>query len=266
MQSTRPPNPFLERINAQKKALGTFIFSTDPALTEIVAGAGFHLAIIDTEHAVLGYADLAAHGRAAAAAGTSWWVRVGRFDGSEIGKILDCGAQGVIFPHYGLDPALSGQMTASLRYPPRGTRPTCTGARAAAYGLGDFSACVEAADREVLSVGLVEDASVVECVEDILAESDLDVVMPGGIGDLASSLGLHGQARHPKVVEAVRRIIVAAKGTGRIKVGVYLSDIDSAADFEDLSPDFYVYSIDYKVISAAFRSVCNGLQRLVSHD
>ena len=259
MRHHNHPNPFLERMRANETACGTFVFSSDPSVTEIIGAAGFDLVVVDTEHATLGVGDLVAHGRAAAAAGISWWVRVGRFEPSEIGRILDAGAQGVVFPHFGLSPELLSQFTESVRYPPMGSRPTCTGTRSASFGIADFPAYVERANSEVLSIGLIEDASVVDRVEDILASSNLDIVMPGGVGDLASSMGLHGQARHPRVVDAIRRVVKAAKDTGRIKVGVYLSDLTAAADFADLSPDFLIYSIDYKVISSAYRHIRQSL-------
>src|SRR3954470_16562060 len=121
MEQARQANPFVERVRAGSGAVGTFVFSSDPAITEIIGGAGFDLAIIDTEHATLSFADLVSHGRAAAAVGLSWWVRVGSFNPAEIGKILDTGAQGVVLPHFGLNTEQSRQMAASLRYPPRGT-------------------------------------------------------------------------------------------------------------------------------------------------
>jgi 2-keto-3-deoxy-L-rhamnonate aldolase RhmA len=259
MQARFPPNPFLERMHANGRAFGTFVFSSDPAVTEMLGAAGFELAIVDTEHAPLTIADIVAHGRAATAANISWWVRVGRFDPSEIGKLLDAGAQGIVLPHFGLNADQSEAMIASFRYPPHGTRPTCTGTRAADYGLASFASYVGRANAEVMSVGLIEDASVIERVEELLQDSALDAIMPGGIGDLASSMGLHGQARHPRVVEAIRRVVKAAKATGRIKVGVYLSDLDAAADLVDLEPDFFVYSIDYKVVSSAYRAIRQSL-------
>jgi 2-keto-3-deoxy-L-rhamnonate aldolase RhmA len=78
---------------------------------------------------------------------------------------------------------------------------------------------------------------------------------------LASSRGLHGQARHPKVVEAAMRVVKAAKKKPGMKVGVYLSDIASAAQWRDEGVDFFIYSIDFKVLASAYAEMKAGLDR-----
>ncbi|GIK82863.1 MAG: hypothetical protein BroJett024_39680 [Alphaproteobacteria bacterium] len=247
-------NPFLSKLRGGATAYGSFVFSIDPASTEILGACGFDLAIIDIEHAGMTLEHVYGHGRAAEAAGISWWVRVGTVEAAEVGRLLDAGAQGIIFPHFGLDPASRGEYAALVRYPPAGRRPTCTGIRAAGFGATSFPAYVERADRDVLAVGLIEDREVIEQADRTLADCEIDVVVPGGIGDLASSYGLHGQADHPVVTGAVERVLAAARKAGK-KTGVYLSSVTAAATYASLAPDFYIYSIDYKVLAAAYAEI-----------
>jgi 2-keto-3-deoxy-L-rhamnonate aldolase RhmA len=47
--------------------------------------------------------------------------------------------------------------------------------------------------------------------------------MPGGAGDLAGSLGVHGQSRHPAVLKAIRQVVAAARKRSHLSVGVYVS-------------------------------------------
>lgn len=249
-----PPNPMLEKLARREAALGVLVFSSDPAVTEMAGGAGFDLALIDTEHAALGLPDIVAHVRAAQCAGVSCWVRVGRYDTAEIGRVLDAGAQGIMFPHYGLHPEATATL-AAMRYAPTGERPTCTGIRGTAYGITEFAAYATRANREMMAVGLVEDREVVDHIEEVLEQCPLQAVMPGGAGDLASSLGVHGQARHPLVLDAIRRVVTAAKARPQLAVGVYISDVESMADMLALSADFYVFSIDYKILARAFKDI-----------
>jgi 2-keto-3-deoxy-L-rhamnonate aldolase RhmA len=255
------PDPFARRTNASGPALGTFVFSRDPAATEIVGSAGFDFAVIDTEHAPLNASHLADHVRAAESVGVVPWVRVGNYDAAEVGRLLDAGAQCIIFPHFGLNPETAAAALAATRYAPEGSRPTCTGMRGSDYGLADFAAYTREANRAVGRIGLVEDGSVVERIEEVLESCSVDAVMPGGVGDLASSLGLHGQARHPRVVEAAMRVVKAAKRKPGLKVGVYLSDIASAAQWRDEGVDFFIYSIDFKVMASAYAEVTADLNR-----
>jgi len=249
-----PPNPMLAKISRREPALGTLVFSSDPAVTEMAGSAGFDLALIDMEHAPLGLRDVVAHVRAAQCAGVSCWVRVGRYDSAEIGRILDAGAQGIVFPHYGLHPEARAALGA-MRYAPDGDRPTCTGIRGAAYGNSDFAAYASRANRDVIAVGLIEDSDVVEHIDRALDDCPFQAVMPGGAGDLASSLGVHGQARHPLVLGAIRRVVAAAKARPRLTVGVYISDLESMEEMLALSADFYLFSIDYKILARAFKDV-----------
>ena len=115
MTLQNPPNPFRDKMARGETAYGTFVFARDPSVTEIVGSAGFDLAIIDTEHAVLGMPEVVDHLRAAQCAGISAWVRVGDYDPAAVGRILDAGAQGIVFPHYGLAPAQAAEGLSALR-------------------------------------------------------------------------------------------------------------------------------------------------------
>jgi 2-keto-3-deoxy-L-rhamnonate aldolase RhmA len=247
-------------MRSNRPAYGSFVFSPDPAVTEIIGAAGFDLAIIDTEHAGLTIDHVYNHGRAARARALSWWVRIGRVDPAEICRFLDAGAQGILFPHFGLESSTPINYSSLLRYPPAGSRPTCTGTSSADFGVTPFSVYAERANTETISIGLVEDRAAVERIEDILMHSDIDAVMPGGIGDLASSYGVHGQANHPKVMSAVERVIMAAKTAGK-KVGVYLSDVFTHENYARFAPDFYIYSIDHKILAASYVDILKKISK-----
>ncbi|MGF7161027.1 2-keto-3-deoxy-L-rhamnonate aldolase RhmA [Rhodoligotrophos appendicifer] len=240
-------------------AFGTFVFSRDPAVTEIVAAAGFDLAVIDTEHAPLGVGEIIDHLRAGNAAGLSCWVRVAGYNPAEVGRLLDLGAQGILFPHYGMQPDEAANALSALRYAPEGSRPTCTGIRASSYGVGSFADYTKRANSEVMGIGLIEDAEVVDRIEEVIEACTLTAVMPGGGGDLATSMGLHGQGTHPRVIGAARKVVETAKRKPGLKVGVYVSDLAGAEEWRALGADFLVYSIDYKVLSAAYSGIRQAL-------
>lgn len=263
MSQRQVPNPFLEKMSSGRTAFGTFVFSKDPAVTEIVAAAGFDLAIIDTEHAPLTISDVVDHARAAQATSISCWARVAAYDAAEIGRLLDAGIQGLIFPHFGMEQPGYHEGLAALRYAPQGTRPTCTGVRASAFGT-EFSAYVERSNRDVFGVGLVEDGAAVDRIEDVLDGCQLSAVMPGGGGDLATSLGLHGQGNHPDVIAAGRRVVEAARKHPQLKAGVYVSDLETAKQWSAWGADFFIYSIDYKVLCAAYEAIRKTLGSALS--
>ena len=259
-------NRFIQKLEAGGTPLGMFIFSPDAGHTEALGLSGFDLAVVDMEHAPLGIGDVVNHVRAAEAVGVSCWVRVGHALPHEIGRILDCGVQGIILPHFGLDRAATNAAIDAFRYAPEGSRGTCTAVRGVGHGLLDFAGYAQTSNREAMAIGLIEDASVVDDIEAVLDGCRLDAIVPGGLGDLATSLGLHGQGNHPKVQEAALRVIKAAKAVPGLKVGVYVTDPAAASKWTDLGVDFFLYSIDYRIMSWAFREQHTALRKAVSRS
>ena len=235
---------------AGQPALGTFIFSTDPATTEIAGLAGLDFAVIDTEHAPLGMAEAADHIRAASGARLATLIRIPELDHGLIGKLLDAGADGIMLAHFGKDPDAARAFGSVLRYAPAGDRPSCTGVRAARYALTSYADYVQHANRDLLAIGLVEDADVVPHLDALLKDVHIDALMPGP-GDLSTSLGLYGQPTHPEVRKVIGEVIAAARRAG-VRVGMYLNTPAEIADWLPLKMDFYIYLFDTKILALAY--------------
>jgi len=257
------PDPFSNKMDKKHTAIGTFIFSPDCANTEIVAGAGFDFVVVDLEHAPLAVGDILNHVRAAAPCDITCWARVGHAEPPEVGRILDTGVQGLILSHFGRDMKQSQDLLDAFQYPPNGTRGTCSGVRGLRYQSDDLPNEILQANARAISIGLIEDAQVVDRIEEVLSMKGLQAVMAGGAGDLSASMGLHGQGSHPKVLEAGLKIIKSAKKQG-LKVGVYLNDVAAAEYWLDYNLDFYALSIDYKILAQAYRASFKNWVQLTS--
>jgi 2-keto-3-deoxy-L-rhamnonate aldolase RhmA len=248
-----------KRLGGDIPLCATFIFSSDPAMTEIAARAGFDFVILDREHTTLSWKDVSTHVRAARAAGIATLVRIRKAVSEEIEHALDAGAEGVVIPHFGLDRAASADCVAHSRYAPLGTRGTCTGTTASGYGLTNFADVVAEANREAMVVVQIEDASVALAADDILLEIPVDAVMPG-LADLSTSLGHPGAFAHPKVAAAVDGIVRAA-GKRNIPLGLYIPNADALTTWNGGDVRFYVYAIDYKVIAEGYRNARLAIDR-----
>lgn len=240
--------------------IGSFVFSRASSNVEILGRAGFDFAILDMEHAPLDLVEIESHIRAANLLGISPLVRVPGPDRALIGRLLDLGAEGVLFPHFGRDRAASQHFAATLRYAPDGRRPSCTGVRAAGYTIGSYADYVRLANAEILGIGLIEDVEVIPHLDEILAQAKVDAVMPGP-GDLSTSMGLPGQATHPRVREAVSRIMDSARRAG-LRVGMYLNSVAEAQDWP--SVDFFVYMMDVKVLAIAYAEAARDIRDTVA--
>lgn len=246
------------RWNEGTPALGTFVFSRDAATTDIAAHAKYDFVIIDLEHAPLDLQNVENHIRAAAANGISALVRISGADQSVIGRVLDLGADGIVYPHFGVDRSRTRGFADNLRYEPRGHRPSCASVRANGFSLIEFGGYVKHADANVVGVGLIEDVEVVKDLPGILRECQLDALMPG-TGDLSTSMGLPGQPNHPEVRKVVDQTIDIAKSAG-VKVGMYLRTPQEAQVWQSKQLDFFVYQLDLKILAVAYANAASGIR------
>jgi len=127
-------------------------------------------------------------------------------------RVLDAGVLGVMFP-FTSTPELARQAVAACKYPPLGRRGSGAGRAKfrwpAPEGYYDF------ADQNVMVVVMVEEARALEQIDAIAATPGVDVIFVG-TSDLAFSLGQRGQQDHPKVQEALKKIVAAGKAHHKI--------------------------------------------------
>ncbi len=250
---------FKQRLGEGRPQRGTFIFSCDPAMTEIAGGAGFDFVIVDREHTTLGWDDIQAHARAARAVGIAMLVRVQSPDGIEVTHALDLGADGVVIPHFGLDLAASAACVRAARYAPDGERGTCTGIRANSYSLDSFAETAAEANRGAAVVVQIEDAAVLPGLDALLAAVPVDAVMPG-LADLSTSLGHPGGFSHPAVLAAAEQMF-ASVAKAELPLGFYIANPAEVARWAARAAAFYVYSIDYKVVAEGYRAAAQLLSQ-----
>ena len=102
----------------------------------------------------------------------------------------------------------------SAKYPPVGRRGAAFGVAHDDYRGGDANTKMRQADDEVLLIAQIETERGVENVEAIAAVDGIDVLWIGQ-NDLTNFLGIPGQSMHPKYLEAVGRVLDAAKVHGK---------------------------------------------------
>jgi len=112
----------------------------------------------------------------------------------------------------------------SVKYPPVGKRGLAA-VRAARWGLAmPLAEYVRMANAETLVVIQAETVQALEKIGELCSVDGVDVVFMGP-SDISSSLGLHGQTRHPQVIE---RIVQAGKAIHKAgkAAGTICRDLD----------------------------------------
>jgi 2-keto-3-deoxy-L-rhamnonate aldolase RhmA len=140
-------------------------------------------------------------------------VRIPQNSPEIILRYLDAGAGGIIVADMD-SPDVALQAVRAAKYPPMGER-GLSPVRAADFGLKEvLGEYVKIANNETMVLGIVESSESVESIEDILSTEGLDGVSIGTT-DLSKSLGVPGQRNHPKVLEAVEKILAAGRKIGK---------------------------------------------------
>ena len=212
----------IRRIKNNELVFGSWIYLTDPVVTEIIGDAGFDFVIFDLEHGRLDenitYNMLLALGDTACVPIT----RVAANHPDLIKKALEAGALGVMVPWIN-NHAEAERAVRAAKYPPQGERGLDYG-RGQKWGKA-YGQYYKSANDFILVILIIDSRQGVENIEEILRVPGIDVVLPG-VFDLSGAYGVPGEFNHPLVLDAVERIVASAKAHG-ISIAAFATDAES---------------------------------------
>jgi 4-hydroxy-2-oxoheptanedioate aldolase len=173
-----------DAVQSSRPLLGAWQQMACPLSTEALGTVGFDWAGFDMQHGLIGYEDLIRGLQALAISGTPSVVRVSGNHASEIGRVLDAGAEGVIVPLV----ETAGQAAAAAaacRYAPGGGR--SWGATRTLLGVTPYSTSI--GDVRAVCLVMVETVRGVDNIDEIAAVPGVDGIFVGP-SDLAITAGL----------------------------------------------------------------------------
>jgi len=206
-----------------KTAIGGWVCSDDPGITELMADVGFDFVVVDTEHAPQTALTMQAHMMAMKDTAATSVVRVLWNDFVRVKQLLDVGAEGIVFPWVG-SPEHAEAAVRSTRYPPRGIRGW--GPRRAIRYAENARDYYAHADDNILVLCQIETQEALENVEAIARVEGVDALMIGP-ADFSIGIGVPLDWECEKFMASVRRVRDAAEAAG-IAFGVITSGIDLA--------------------------------------
>ena len=223
---------FRERVRSNEALLGCFLTWPTAGVAELLALAGFDFLVLDAEHGFFSIESVEAMVIAADGAGIPAIVRVPSCAAAEVGRSLDAGAAGILFPRGDSCATVRGAI-GSAKYPPEGKR-GLGGVRANRYGTVPLDRFVRDANASTLVVVQVETAGALAELPQIAAEPGLDVLYVGP-NDLTQALGkIAGQAK-----------------ASRKTAGIMLGRADQIPGLHDLGYTFFTTSDRTLVLESA---------------
>ncbi len=204
-------NPVKQRLAAGLPAIGATVTAASVEIAAQMAALGFDFLWIEMEHSPITLETLRNMVLAMRGAGAEPFARVPVNELWTAKRVLDQGVRGVMFP-FTSTPELAAQAAAACRYPPRGRRGS--GANLARFTWPDGGDYYDSADENVCVIAIVEEAAAVERIEEIAATPGIDAIFIG-TSDLSFSLGLRGEQDHPRLREAIARVVEAGRRNGK---------------------------------------------------
>lgn len=204
-------NATREKLLRGEAAFGFGLGLGSPIAAEVLSHSGIDFILVDGQHGSFGGDGIIATLTAISTGPATPIVRVARNDYTQIGRLLDDGALGIVIPM--VDTAEDAKAAAdACRFPPVGTRSYGWG-RASHFGA-DYP---EAVNDQVLVMVQIESATAVKNAEAILATPGVDGCWVGP-GDLSLSMGFQPSEAmtNDAIVEAIDSVVTACRNTGTI--------------------------------------------------
>jgi 2-keto-3-deoxy-L-rhamnonate aldolase RhmA len=191
--------------------VGTWVMSASPIVAEAVGCAGFDWGVIDMEHTPLDMMDIVHLLQAVAGTKMVPVVRVPWNDTVMVKRVLDAGAQTLLFPFI-QNAEEARRAVAATRYPPDGVRGMAGMSRGSRFGtIPDY---YKAANQLIGVIVQLETPSSVEQLDAIAAVEGVDAIFLGP-ADLSGAMGHVGQLTHPAVMDLMAKAAQRCKALGK---------------------------------------------------
>src|SRR6202000_1155973 len=169
-------------------------------VARMASGAGYQVIWIDLEHSSMSIDCAAQIAATATDLGMAAWVRVPEREYGAIGRLLDCGATGIISPK--VETADEERVSAAAcGCPPDGQRSAIALLPQFGFVRAPAAELARKANETVVVQILLETAKGIANADEIAAVEGVDL-LGMGMNDLSADLGCPGDLRDPKIAAA----------------------------------------------------------------
>jgi 2-keto-3-deoxy-L-rhamnonate aldolase RhmA len=207
-------NHTLRQLREGKLAVGLGVRNARTVdIAQMLKTCGFDWAFIDCEHSSMDLDMAAQLATASLAVGVTPLARVPGPEHWHASRLLDNGAQGIVFPHIE-DEAQARRAAEVCRFPPLGHRSMGGGLPQVGFASLPLGETARLVNEQTLVVVMVESPRGVANCEEIAAVPGVDALLVG-TNDLCFEMGIPGQFTDPRVGEAYRKVIAACRKHGK---------------------------------------------------
>ncbi|HEC44858.1 MAG TPA: 2-dehydro-3-deoxyglucarate aldolase [Bacteroides sp.] len=230
------------KLSAGEAVHGCWLNSGSSINAEIVGKAGFDWVTIDLEHGVGTENHLLYQLQALSGSPTVSIVRVEALVRQRVSRLLELGAEGILFPQI-QNKKEAEQAISFMKYPPEGVRGMATMFRAVDFGQS-FEEYYAGAKDNVLGIIQIETLESLNHLDEIANIKGVDILFVGP-ADLTLALGIFRQFDHPMYIDALKKVNAAAMKAGKA-TGTLMSHPDQYEKY---------YALGYRMLGCGSDSV-----------
>ena len=236
------PNSLKEKLASKALTVGSWITIASTEIVEILSTAGFEWLVIDLEHTSITLSEAKALIQTIQANGMEALVRVSSNNETEIKKVLDIGADGIIVPMIKSKEEIE-KAVSYTQYPPKGVRGVGLN-RVHKYGTA-FKEYREYSKSNIVVIAQIEHIKAVENLEAILSCEGLDGTIVGPY-DLSASMGFPGEYDRGDVLKALDKVEKTTLHSNK-SLGFHVIESDHNYTVKKINKGytFLAFSIDF---------------------
>ena len=256
-----PPNTFLENLRTGRQQSGFWVSLANNLSAEVVASSGFDWLLVDMEHAPTNVMTVVGQLQAIAPHGSSAIVRPPWNDAVMVKRLLDSGAQNLLFPMVqSVEEAKAA--VAATRYPPEGIRGVAGSIRASQFGRikdyhaqanGNIGVIIQAETQH--AVGIADQMGAVEGVDGVFF----------GPADIGADMGLLTATDKAPVWDLIRKTAADLRAKG-IRTGTLSTDPAHAAALLEEGFDFVACGLDSDVLAKGADALAAKMRTAMGKD
>lgn len=254
------PNLLKQRLAEGRLAVGHMLmeFGTR-GIAKIVESAGVDFVLLDMEHGGMELerlADLIAWFKATPIAPL---VRVPGAYYHFVARVMDAGALGIMCPNVeSVEQART--IVNAVKYGPEGQRGLGLGAAHNDYVPPQPAEYLRQANANTTVICQIESTKGLENLESIAAVPGVDILWVGHF-DLTQSMGIVGQFQHPRFLEALAKVPIAARHHDKA-AGIQPGSREQAAEWMKLGYNVISFGSDIAVYRVALSSAVASVRDL----
>ncbi len=236
-------------------ALGTQVKSIDPVHSEVLSQMDFDFLWYDLEHTDKSLETFANLARASRIGFADVLARPGRSEYMRMGRLLEAGAHGIMYPRCESAEEAS-EVVRWSKFHPLGERGFDGGSADNNYGQYPADNYTEEANENTWIMAQIESPTALENVQGIAETEGIDCIFFGP-GDYSALSGRAGDVKGKETLAAADKVARSALEAGKI-FGTLVFDIDHAQYMKNLGAQLLIHGADIIFYKNAYQELLDA--------